>query len=311
MMITVTSLAIVAITAVIITTTSDGPSRSRKDDASSTTAYMQARYSLERTIEALLPVSRAAVDRVVIGFSMNCPDVLRKAPIENGIGARQREEGGTLSLSTRNLLLLEIVTAIDVASHGASDTAIDRFANTVRELQWSDPRLTNLIHSFGNVEMAMLKRQIPNVCQDMKAWVASDYRKIPVSAEASEPNVETTGVALLSALRDFGCEIGYPQKSILQLLTPYQRSADELTSRVKRLEARIAVAESDFIGRAVAHAEHIVGLPGTRSGARLLSNSSKAKSSGRQPEGRCTGHGAHGVLPVTGSSHRIANGGGR
>jgi hypothetical protein len=294
----------VAAAAAIVNAASSGPNRT-KEDSSSTKAYLQTRYSLEQASEADMPAAHAAVNAFITHVSDACPDVLRDAPQERGVVQGNQ---GELRLSTRNLLLLEIVTAVEVAFRGPGATAIGGFVDTVKQLRWSNPDLTSVVHSFGSVEAARLKRRVPDLCQDMKAWVASGYRHVPANAEAAEPSVEVSGVRLSNALSGLGCETWYPGRSILQLLTPYQHSSEGLTSnRVERLEAKVTAVESAILGRSIARIERVLGLPREERQSR---SSSPSRGMGRnrpRPGRGCTGHRSPDVFPVPGSSRRLAN----
>jgi hypothetical protein len=301
-----TAAIAVAAVAVIVNAANGGPS-STKDDSSATRAYLQARYSFEQASEALLPEGRAAVDRLVAGMSAGCSGVLRNAPAENGVIQRKQDEGGALRFSTRNLLLLEIATAVDVTLRGPGRPAIGSFVDTARQLRWSNRELTNIIHSFGNVEAARLRRRVPDLCHDIKAWVASGYRHVPANAEAAEPGVEGPEEELSNALSDLGCVTGYPQRSILQLLTPYQDSSEPTSNRVGRLEAKVSAAESAILGKAVAQAERVLGLPREEGRYRSAGPPRRRRGNRPLPARGCTRQPSSDLFPVPGSSRRLAN----
>jgi hypothetical protein len=303
MVVVAVALAVVAV-ATIVDAASSGPS-STKSDSFSTGVYLQTRYSLEQASDANLLAARTAVDAFVAHVSVVCPDVLRDAPPERGVVQGNQ---GEVRSSNRSLLLLEIVTAVEVALRGPSDTTIGSFADTVKQLRWSNRELTNVVHSFGSVEAARLKRRVPDLCQNMKAWVASGYKQVLANAEATEPSVEVPSVQLSNALSGLGCATWYPERSILQLLVRYRDPSEALTSkRVEQLEAKVSAAESAILGSAIARTERVLGLPRKESRFRSSSPSHRRRLNHPLPGRECSGRPSPGLFPVPGSSRRLAN----
>jgi hypothetical protein len=293
----------VAVIVVAVSVASSGPSKA-KNDFSSTKAYLQARYSLMRASERLLPQGRTAVNRLVADVGAECPGILGNAPAEKGI-QRASGEGGVLRLSTRNLLLLEIVSAVEVSFRESATPAISNFVNKIKQLGWSNGEITDVVHSFGSVEAARLKRRLPELCRDMRIWVASGYKHVPANTEAADPNVEAPGIALASALGDLGCGTGYPERSILQLLKPYQHPSEGLTSvSVDRLETKVSGAEATIVRSAVMRTEGVLGLPLGQGDAHALSSLRRIRKTPVLAVGECTGRPLPGGLPLL-SGHRV------
>jgi hypothetical protein len=158
-------------------------------DIRATHRYLQLDFRLIQTIAAGLPASLAAADQVATAFNSECPNVLAGAPTGSQLGQLGTEE----------------VEVIGYTLIKPSDPAAVRFAQAISHLRWSNTRVTALVHALAAQDLAEANLAIPNLCADMKTWVASGYRTIPPDAsrflktaegspEIQEPNGGSVGL---------------------------------------------------------------------------------------------------------------------
>lgn len=94
-----------------------------------------------------------------------CPNVLAHAP--------RTHRGVLLKLAA------ESTVAVWLTMLRTQNEQVIHFAHAVAKLRWSNPSLVRLVRNTAHAETKQTMRKLPDVCNDMKAWVASGYTKVP------------------------------------------------------------------------------------------------------------------------------------
>jgi hypothetical protein len=194
-------------------------------DVAATRAYARANYALVRAARANLAVGQAAIKGLARQLASECPLVAAESP----------QDHDSEQLSN------EVAGALTVAAYHPDAGAAVAFAHAVQGLHWSDPRLTHVVRTYAARLVALTALAMPNVCADVKAWVASNYQTLPPSSLEFDK---------LYYADDIEAE-----EVPMRLLARYgSASTASLLHRAKRLEAPLAEAEAD----AVADYTHIL-----------------------------------------------------
>jgi len=193
-------------------------------DAAATHAYLDARIALNRAQAATDGAYLNAIDALAATVKAECPGVL--------IGATPRVKGERTNQSE-----FEVSQEIPAATFGAGDTlehpADARFASAVRHLRWSDPRLTRLLRSLATEQAEQSAIPPPDLCSDMKFWVASDYRTTSPGTRRFVHRHE-----VVSSITQIESEPNEPVSLLFNVdalvahrLKPYENHADRVLSR--------------------------------------------------------------------------------
>ncbi len=160
-------------------------------DRAATDAYLTATYTLYRAILADEPRSKVAAETLLARFGHECPGVLAAAPQESGgttsksLGPRARGEADR-QVEQLAALRFELSGSLLAAIYGPDRPALSAWAQTVRGLRWSNPRLASLVASSSAVLEEESSYPVSDVCADMRAWVASGYRRITATTKEYE-----------------------------------------------------------------------------------------------------------------------------
>jgi hypothetical protein len=145
----------------------------KPSDAATTHDYLEARIALQRTPAAEgKPAELKAITALETQIKAECPGVL--------VGAPPRVKGEKTNQSALEVSEELLTVTLGAAEH-VEHPAYARFAKTVRHLRWSNLRLTKLRRSLALEQAEQSAIPLPNLCSDMKFWVASGYTA--VSAE--------------------------------------------------------------------------------------------------------------------------------
>ena len=236
---------------------------SSEQDIAATRTYVHARYALEQMYQANVASVRAAAKAFSAGIRSNCAGVLKGAP-ESSWSSRGRRNA--FEAPAESELIRELTNAFDITLRQPSDHALRNFVDGVSHLSWSDRRITNLVQSFADTEAATLRRRLPAVCADMRAWVASGYRRLPVGPRRAEPRLEALRERLANDVVALGYRTGHPERTVLQVLKRYQSPSERLaSSRVDQLEVKLGALEVKLWLRSMVQLELALGLPRCRS----------------------------------------------
>jgi hypothetical protein len=143
-------------------------------DVASTHAYIRANYAFTRATEAKVKVAQANIEAVTQKLGQQCPKV--------GAGSPQNEESQHLSY--------EVVVALWSSSFGTDAGPIKTFAKAVRRLGWSDHRLTRIAQVYATDLLELATLPMPDVCGDVLAWKATDFKVVPSATTQLDRRVE-------------------------------------------------------------------------------------------------------------------------
>jgi len=196
-------LAILLIVLAVGLAPADARAASREDVSSTHTALVAA-YTALHAIVSTWPTVEASLHRVDQRFAAECPGV--------GSGSPQSESEQRLSY--------EVAGALFAAGYHADAKIAQAFIRTVSPLRWSNPALTRRAHRFIRGLREMIALQPPDLCGDVRSWIASGYTTIPASTLQFDQHVEAIEVAVPSP----------------RLLAAYVQPADRgLLARVEHL----------------------------------------------------------------------------
>jgi hypothetical protein len=186
-------------------------------DVASTQAYVRADYTLVRYANSRIPAAEAALSGIVTGVRRECPRVAAESPQDTDSEQLDHEVIGTM-----------VTTAIRPGlPHGRA------FINAVKSLRWSNSGLTHTIQQYVTKLKVMGELPIPNLCSDVKSWVASGFQTLPQFTVSFDKSFLPTWVAI---------------GELPAALTPYETPAVRaLASRASKLENNL----TEFEARAV------------------------------------------------------------
>jgi hypothetical protein len=144
------------------------PASAGASDVTATQAYVKANYAFTRTARANLASSDRALTGVLRRISQTCPHAARGMP--------QNVQSEHLSNEVIGLLVLE--------ADKPDKAAALRFLHAVGRLRWSNASLNRKLHTYMKQLAALTKLGPPDVCADVRAWVAGGHTTIPTSTVA-------------------------------------------------------------------------------------------------------------------------------
>lgn len=136
-----------------------------QQDLAATRAYIQADYTLVHTARINLATSEAALHKLRRQIGGECPKAAAGSP--------QNRDSEQLSN--------ELVGAMTVAAIRPDVQAVAGFARAVTRLHWSNGALTRKVSTYAARLRTLSLLPAPNVCADVRAWVASRYQTLPAS----------------------------------------------------------------------------------------------------------------------------------
>jgi hypothetical protein len=134
-------------------------------DLASTQRYVQANYTLVQAGSGKIKAAEAALQRVLHQVQGECASAAANSP--------QNPDSTQLSN--------EVIGAMVLAAYHTDVPAGTAFIRAVKGLRWSNRSLTNTIQSYAAKLNVLRTLAAPNVCADVRAWVASGYRTLPTS----------------------------------------------------------------------------------------------------------------------------------
>jgi len=183
-------------------------------DEASTQKYIQADYALVQVGGAKLGAARAALRTVRSQIEGECPRAAAESP--------QNPDSTQLSD--------EIIGAMVTNAYHTAVPAGEAFVRATQGLRWSNHRLTSTIQSYVAKLKVLIGLAPPNVCADVRAWVASDYQTLPASTVRFDAQFMPNWVA-----------IGELPGS----LAPYERSSEKaVLHRAVALEEQLTEFEA-------------------------------------------------------------------
>ena len=157
----------------------DALAASRKDITATHTA-LAAAYTNLRAIVSTWPSEEASFHKLDLKFAAECP----------GVGAGSPENALEQKLS------YEVAGALWAVGYRADASFADTFIKAVSPLRWSNPALTRRAHEFITGLREMIALPVPNLCGDVRSWIASGYRTVPASTLQFDQHVEAINVEI-------------------------------------------------------------------------------------------------------------------
>ncbi len=160
---------------------SEGMAASAHDVAAARTV-LQAGYRALNTVIRTWPRLESSLHGLDLRFARECPGV--------GAGSPQSEPEKRLSY--------EVAGALWATAYHTDAPIIRRFIHAVTGLSSSNPKLNRRVYKFLNGLNEMIALPVPDICGDVRAWVASGYRTIPTSTLQFDRHVEAIDVEIPS-----------------------------------------------------------------------------------------------------------------
>jgi hypothetical protein len=224
-----------------------------------TNSYLAARRVLEMQMERWSAKRSSVVKAYVAGIAYKCGGALRHAPPVGG-SRRFVRQGSTLVLSPREILFSDATSSIELAMRLPDAVAVGRFTRKARSLRWTDPAVTELVHTLGETEEAQLEQEEPALCHDVRAWAATGYKSLAAQTSRTAERLAGLEVTLTRALAKERCVGPYLGRAVLHVLEQTMSSGQRMTAQeISRLEARVAVNGAAVLDNAVAQIEHALG----------------------------------------------------
>jgi len=182
-------------------------------DTASTHAYIRANYALNRATQTRVKAAQAAIEVTIRKLGQECPKL--------GVGSPQNEESQHLSY--------EVVVALWSTSYAFDAGPIHKFAQTVRHLHWSNPKLTHMTQRYATDLQNLASLQMPNVCGDVTAWKETGFKTVPATSIQLDRRVEAIEPKAIPA----------------SLLAPYEQPADKaILATTTRIESHLQQIET-------------------------------------------------------------------
>jgi hypothetical protein len=297
---------LVAVVAVISCTgCSSGASQAAGAQAQSgdrlgTSQYLRAREVLIRSSAAALAAGSGTMATFVRRVTSQCPGALRGTPIAQlaprVADANIAEERAAFQKAR---FLMEIDQALEAAQQEPQATALHRFAMTVASIRWSNPRLTDLVHTFVQTELQ--RRRVPrfDVCRAISAWVASGYRSVPVAASGHQSRAAERRWMFDSAALGCGQFSPATARNVLRALRTYQQPGGPTTRAVEAMEIRLSAEEAQARKGAAGSLGRALGLSTADVEPSKRRPVPNAQSAPAEPPG-CSGRPEHVSEPTNG-----------
>lgn len=152
---------------------------SREDIASTHTA-LAAAYTNLRAIVNTWPSEEASFHKLDLKFAAECPDVAAGSP-QN---------------ASEQKLSYEVAGALWAIGYRADANIVHAFIKAVSPLRWGNPALTRRAHEFITGLREMIALSVPDLCGDVRSWIASGYQTVPASTLRFDQHVEAINVEI-------------------------------------------------------------------------------------------------------------------
>lgn len=190
------------------------PASAAASNSSATQAYVNANYALVRVAHGHLATAEAAPKTILQRVTRECPQAARNSP--------QNVLSEHLSNEVIGVMVLEAAKPDAAALH--------RFLRTVTPLRWASSSLNHTMHAYITSLTKLSKLSVPNICQDIAAWVATHYETLPATTVSFDNAFVPNWVAF-----------GYLPRVIARFESAGARS---IAKRSEKLEGDLIDAES-------------------------------------------------------------------
>jgi hypothetical protein len=149
--------------------------RTTRGDATATREYLQLDLKATRAEVKAFPAALAAIGTLREHLQAECPGVL---------AGESKPAAGEKPSSSAVAIADEVDGAVFGAAEHTEYQLRRGFAHAVSRLAWSDGSLTRLVHSYAAAELAQSQLAVPDLCADLRAWVASGRQTVSAATEA-------------------------------------------------------------------------------------------------------------------------------
>ena len=227
------------------------------EDAAATSTYLTDINGFAQMLVAETPKSAEALGALASRLGSECPEVLSGAPNTSTLSDFSPSGSTALSETLRTQrqagdLTAELVSAMSRTYLQPDEGAAALLITSLNTLQWSNPALTAAVRAKAAAQQEVLETPAPDVCADMRAWVAADYKTLPAGT--------TEFLARREAKR---ARTGSEDTSgaIEALLTSYENIEDAaLARRAKTLEREFVTGAEGTLTRVEAGIETMLGI---------------------------------------------------
>lgn len=157
--------AVALVTAALAMLVAPASSLASSSDVTATQKYIQANYALVQSGSSKLGAARAALLSTQRRIEGECPRAAAESP--------QNPDSTQLSN--------ELIGAMVTSAYHTDVPAGNRFIRAAQGLRWSSRSLTNAVQSYVGSIKVLNALPTPNVCADVRAWVASGYQTLPAT----------------------------------------------------------------------------------------------------------------------------------
>jgi hypothetical protein len=174
------SLPLVATAALAAVALSPARAGASSADVASTKTYIQANYALVQAARSHLTAAEHAPRRVLAQVRRECPMAAAESP----------QNADSTQMSN------EVIGAMVLTAYHLDRPAGKGFVRAVSRLHLGDRRLANAVRGYANQLGTLLKLPVPNLCADVRAWVASAYETLPASTASFDRRFMPAWVAI-------------------------------------------------------------------------------------------------------------------
>lgn len=159
------SVVVLAIAGFMLAMAPQAASARSAADVAATQTLARATKTLLNAARPDLPKGLAAVNRYAGEIATQCPSAAAKSPQNQG--SEQLDD--------------EVIAAMTVVGYRTGAGPIKDFYSVVKGLHWSNPKLTRAVKTFATKLDKLVSLTVPNLCGDVKEWVAGDYKTLTAS----------------------------------------------------------------------------------------------------------------------------------
>jgi hypothetical protein len=151
-------------------------------DSSSAHRALEAAYTTLQAVVNTWPNVEQNLHKLNLKFARECPDVASGSP-QN---------------SSEQRLSYEVAGALFATGYHTDARIADGFIKAVSSLRWSNPAIARRLHVFVNGLREMIALKVPNLCADVRSWIASGYQTVPARTLQFDQHVEAIEVEVPS-----------------------------------------------------------------------------------------------------------------
>lgn len=155
---------------------------SRRDVVATHKALVAADVALSAVVRTW-PTEEASFRTLDQRFQAECSNV--------GAGSPQSESEQRLSY--------DVTGALWATAYKTDAKIAETAIAAVSGLRWSNPALTGRVHRYIKGLREMIALPVPDLCADVRAWVASGYRTVPANVVSFDEHVEAIDVEVPEA----------------------------------------------------------------------------------------------------------------